>query len=58
MDYKDFVVIAIAFLGGLAGSTFGPVGFIAGVLVGAGIGAMWANYSDRFEHMVFGKNEN
>lgn len=56
MDYKDFLVIGIALLGGLAGSSLGPLGFIAGVLAGAGIGAMWASYSDRFEHMFFEEN--
>lgn len=58
MDYKDFVVIGIALLAGLAGSTLGPLGFIAGVLIGAGIGAMWANYSDRFEYIAFEENKN
>jgi|GEM_PF-4548267 len=57
MDYKDFVVIGMAFLAGLAGSTLGPLGFIAGVFVGAGVGAMWANYSDRFEYMFFEENK-
>lgn len=58
MDYKDFVVIGITVLGGLAGGTLGPLGVIAGILVGAGVGAMWASYSDRFEHMFFDGNKN
>lgn len=58
MDYKDFVVIGVTILGGLAGGALGPFGIIAGVLVGAGIGATWANYTDRFEYLYLEENEN
>lgn len=56
MDYKDLVVIGMTILGGLVGSSLGPLGGLAGILVGAGIGSTWANYTDHIEHTCFDKN--
>lgn len=47
MDYKDAVVVSLAFLSGLAGAAFGGlIGLLAGIVVGAGFGATWAYRSD------------
>lgn len=51
MDYKDLTVVGVAFLCGLAGAALGPLGFVAGVLAGAGVGATWAARTDRVEYL-------
>ena len=48
MDYKDFVVVGTAALGGFVGAAVGGLGgFVAGLFVGAGVAAKWAAESDR-----------
>ena len=48
MDYKDFVVVGAASLGGFAGAAVGGLGgFVAGLFVGAGVATKWAAESDR-----------
>lgn len=48
MDYKDLVVTASAFLGGVLGGTVGGIlGLGAGIVVGAGVSAVWAYETDR-----------
>lgn len=54
MDYKDAVVVSLAFLSGLAGASLGgPVGLLAGIVVGAGLGATWAYRTDLRKHAVY-----
>lgn len=49
MDARDVVVIALAGLLGMVGGAFGPVGIVAGVVVGAAVGSRWAARTDRIE---------
>jgi len=47
MDYKDIVTVSLALLCGLVGGGLaGGPGLLAGVVVGAGVGATWAYQSD------------
>ena len=48
MDHKDLVVLAVAVLFGMAGAgVAGQVGFVGGVVTGAGLAATWAHATDR-----------
>ncbi|WP_254545013.1 hypothetical protein [Halomarina pelagica] len=52
MDYKDLVVVGLAFLiGNVGAAAGGPLGAVAGIVVGAGIGAKWAAESDRVRYL-------
>ncbi|WP_158055406.1 hypothetical protein [Halorussus halophilus] len=52
MDHKDFVVVAVAVVFGMAGAgVAGEVGFAGGVVAGAGIAATWAHATDRAKHL-------
>ncbi|WP_251341887.1 hypothetical protein [Haloplanus halophilus] len=47
MDWRDVVIVVLAGVLGMLGGVFGPVGILAGVVVGAALGARWASRSDR-----------
>lgn len=47
MDWRDFVTIALAGVLGMVGGAFGPVGILAGVVLGAAAGARWGTRADR-----------
>lgn len=52
MDHKDLVVVAVAVVFGMAGAGLaGEVGFVGGVVAGAGIAATWAHATDRAEYL-------
>ncbi|MFC4548846.1 MULTISPECIES: hypothetical protein [Halorussus] len=52
MDYKDFVVVAVAALFGMAGATVGGFpGVAVGIVVGAGMAATWAAATDRANYL-------
>ena len=51
MDYKDWTVIGAATFFGMVGAIFGPVGFVGGLLLGAGVGTKWAERSAEVEQL-------